>query len=47
MKFKQPAKTLFKIVEGDQLPFMEIIIVKPSYPGALKSYNFVWNIKMF
>ena len=26
---------------------MEIIITKPFYSGALKSYNFVWNINWF
>ena len=26
---------------------MKIIIIKSSYPEALKSYNFVWNINIF
>ena len=26
---------------------MKSIIIKSSYPEALKSYNFVWNINIF
>ena len=44
MKIKLSTKRFFNYVEQDQLPFMVKITVKSSYPRALKSYNFVWNI---
>ena len=33
------ARRFFNQVEWDQLPFMERIILKSSYPGTLKSYS--------
>ena len=46
MEFKKTTKTFSSKVEQDQFQFMEKIIVKSSYPGALKIYNFVRNINI-
>ena len=34
---------IFQLTIADEIPFMKKIIIKSSYPGALKSYNFIWN----
>ena len=41
-------KDIFQLIRTRyQLPFLERIIIKPFFSGALKSYNFVWNIDTF
>ena len=40
-------KMIFQLSIADLLSFMKRITIKSSYPGALKSYNFVWNFNIF
>ena len=38
---------IFQSTIADEIPFMKKIIIKSSYPGALKSYNFIWIANIF
>ena len=38
---------IFQLTIADEIPFMKKIIIKSSYPGALKSYNFIWIANIF